>query len=121
MTEKADSIKLRNAKTIQYLLGTLSGTDGLHNAEAHNIRKPLNVIGSGHGEQGIHRIVPGENESGEVGEELSAIVKEDKKEVDESESSNDVYFGDTCSNVSTRWCYAIGRCDRSVTGGGSRA
>jgi len=56
----------------------------------------LSVVDSGCSAQRVHGVVTRQNESSEIGEELPAIVKEDQEEVEESESPDDVYFGDTC-------------------------
>lgn len=53
------------------------------------------VIRLGGGEEGIERVVAGNDKSGKVGEELTTVVEEDEEEVDEANAADDVDLGDT--------------------------
>lgn len=53
------------------------------------------VVNLGGGEEGVERVVTGNEESGKVGEELTTVVEEDEEEVDEADAADDVDLGDT--------------------------
>lgn len=50
----------------------------------------LSVIRGARGEEGLERVVTGEEETGEVDEELASDVEEDKEEVDTDETQDNV-------------------------------
>lgn len=54
----------------------------------------LGVIRSTSGEQRLERIVSGDQETGEVDEELASDVKEDKEEVDSHQRQDGIDLGD---------------------------
>lgn len=54
----------------------------------------VSVIGLARGEEGLKRVVAGDDETGEVGEELSANVEEDGEEVESSYTEDEVDLGD---------------------------
>lgn len=57
-------------------------------------RQPLSVISLVRREEGIKRVVSGNDETGKVGEELAPEVKDDEEEVERSEADDSVSLGD---------------------------
>ena len=55
------------------------------------------MVHLGNRKQGIHGVVPGNEEAGQIGQQLAAKVEEDEEEVDKSKAPNHVDFGDICS------------------------
>ena len=56
--------------------------------------QPLGIIDLATAEQRLEGVVPGNDEAGEVDEELSSDVKEDEEEVEANEAEEDVDLGD---------------------------
>ena len=62
-----------------------------------DLREPLSVVHLGNRKQGVHGVVSGNEETGQIGQQLAAVVQEDEEEVDESKSPNHIDFGNICS------------------------
>lgn len=58
------------------------------------VRQPLSVIDLAGAEQGIERVVAGNDEAGNVDEELAGNVEEDEEEVEAGETEDGVDLGD---------------------------
>lgn len=54
----------------------------------------VSVIGLAGGEEGLKRVIAGDDETGKVGEELSSNVEEDGKEVESCDTQDNVDLGD---------------------------
>jgi hypothetical protein len=54
----------------------------------------LSVIRGARSEEGLERVVTGEEETGEVNEELASDVEENEEEVDADETQDDIDLGD---------------------------
>ena len=54
----------------------------------------MGVIGLARGEEGLERVVAGDEEAGKVDEELASDVEEDEEEVEGAETEDDVDLGD---------------------------
>lgn len=57
-------------------------------------RSYLSVIRGTRSEESLEGVVPGEKETGEVGEELASDVEEDEEEVDSDQTQDGVDLGD---------------------------
>lgn len=58
-------------------------------------RQPLGVVGGAGSEQGVQRVVAGNDKSSKVGEQLAAEVEDDEEEVEGGEADDGVGLGDT--------------------------
>jgi hypothetical protein len=56
--------------------------------------QPLSVVNLARAEQSVQGIVAGNDETGDVDEELSSDVEEDQKEVETGETEDDIDLGD---------------------------
>lgn len=54
----------------------------------------MSVVGLAGGEEGLKRVIAGDDETGKVGEELSSNVEEDGKEVESCDTQDNVDLGD---------------------------
>jgi len=76
----------------------VAGVDGaLENGQegkCYPVCEPLGVIDLARGEQGLQRVVAGNDESGNVDKELSSNVEEDEEEVETGKAENHVDLGD---------------------------
>jgi hypothetical protein len=54
----------------------------------------LSVIRGARSEEGLERVVTGEEETGEVNEELASDVEENEEEVDADQTQDDIDLGD---------------------------
>lgn len=70
-------------------------------------------MGAG-GEEGLERVVTGEEETGEVDKELSGDVEEDKEEVNSNEAKDDIDLGDVGLTLKVGKDRVLGklRCER---------
>lgn len=60
---------------------------------AETYRKPLSIVLGGRGEQSLHRVVPGNGEAGQVGEELATEVEDDEEEVKDDQADDSIGLG----------------------------
>lgn len=61
----------------------------------YGLRKThLGVIRGARSEEGLERVVTGEEETGEVNEELASDVEENEEEVDADKTQDDIDLGD---------------------------
>lgn len=54
----------------------------------------LSVIRGARGEQGLKRVVAGDQEAGKIDEELASDVEEDQEEVNSSQTQDGIHLGD---------------------------
>jgi len=57
------------------------------------VGQPLRVVGLGRGEEGTERIVGGNGETSEVGQELATEVEDDKEKVEGDEADDSIGLG----------------------------
>lgn len=55
----------------------------------------MGIIDLADGEEGVHGVVGRDEKTSKVGQELTPIIKEDQKDVDEADTTNGVDFGNT--------------------------
>lgn len=63
-------------------------------SEDDPVGEPLSVIRGTRSEESLEGVVPGEKETGEVGEELASDVEEDEEEVDSDQTQDGVDLGE---------------------------
>lgn len=59
------------------------------------VRQPLGVVSSARSEQGVQRVVAGNDKASKVGEQLAAEVEDDEEEVESGEADDGVGLGNT--------------------------
>lgn len=69
----------------------------------------MSIVNLACAEQGIQRVVPWDDESGDVDEELASNVEEYEEEVDSSESQKGVHFGDGSLFLQVVECGVLGK------------
>jgi len=74
------------------------GTDGAlkdgQERKDHPVCEPLRIIDLAHAEQGLERVIPWDQESGEVHKELAANVEEDEEEIARDQPKDSIGLGD---------------------------
>lgn len=83
---------------LQSLTEPVDGVDGALNDGEETVRdpvgQPLGVIRLCRGEQGLERVVAGNDKAGNVDEQLAGNVEEDEEEVEGTEAKDEVDLGD---------------------------
>jgi len=85
---------LKKAKTTQYCKMNPSARSAPCGRERATHRQPLGIIRLARAKQGSERVVSGDDEAGDVGQELAAEIEQDKEEVERSEAEHGIGLGD---------------------------
>ncbi len=57
--------------------------------------QPLSIVSGAGSEQGIQRVVAGNDEASQIGEELATEVEDNEEEVEGAQADNSIRLGDT--------------------------